>query len=121
METKVNVLQKIEGKHERSFEVGVGGSDTPFLITTEHCKFGRQITSDITPDQARQLAAALRSAADKAEEQKKYAEAVLMKRRDVLADKFAPRATTGSNWYANVSDGLRNAIDHIIAMEDAKS
>ena len=43
----------------------------------------------------------------------------LMERRDALAEKFAPRGDDrlGKNWYGNVSDGLRQAIDHIIELE----
>ena len=43
------------------------------------------------------------------------------KRRDELANKFAPRdEALAPNWYGNVSPGLQNAIDHIISMESQK-
>lgn len=41
--------------------------------------------------------------------------AVLARRRDELAQKFAPRfGDLKPNWYGNVSAGLQRAIDHII-------
>lgn len=41
------------------------------------------------------------------------------KRRDELAAELAPRGDgLGDNWYANVSDGLRRAIDRIIELEN---
>ena len=42
----------------------------------------------------------------------------LQSRRDALATELAPRGPgMGDNWYTNVSDGLRIAIDRIIELE----
>lgn len=48
------------------------------------------------------------------------AQAELTRRRDELANEHAPRldSVAGSNWYENVSPGLRSAIDMIIQLQD---
>lgn len=54
------------------------------------------------------------------EEKRKSADAARDERRDELAAELAPRLGGAANWYGNVSQGLRNAIDRIIEMEAAK-